>query len=69
MDEFLAQVLGRNRLLGNLAQRYHRVLVVVAFNRDLRAGGDQSRAVTRQQNEIEPILDLIDTISTVTRAI
>src|SRR5262249_30164331 len=62
MDEFLSQVLRRNRRFGDLAKRHDGVLVVVAFHSDLRARRYQPRAVARQQNEIEPVLDLVDAI-------
>src|SRR6516162_9203698 len=62
MDEFLSQVFRRNRLFGDLAKRHDGVLVVVAFHSDLRARRHQPCAVARQQNEIEPVLDLVDAI-------
>jgi hypothetical protein len=62
MDELLLEVLGRNRLLGDLAQRHHRIFVVVALDRDLPAGGDHPRAMAREQDEIEPVLDLVDAV-------
>src|ERR1043166_5521956 len=62
MDEVFLEVAGRDRLVGDFAQRDHRVLVVVAVHRDGRARGDHARAVTREKNEIEAVLNFIDTI-------
>src|ERR1700685_245374 len=62
VDEFLLEVLGRNRLIGDLAQRHHRVLVVVAVDGDLGAGRDHARAVAGEQDQIEPVFDLVDAI-------
>jgi hypothetical protein len=62
MDEFLLEVLGRNRLLGDLAQRHDRVLVIVPLDGDLRAGRDHASAMAGEQNQIEPVLDLVDAI-------
>ena len=62
MDEFLLEVLGRNRLFGDLTQRHDRVLVVVAVDGDLAAGGDHARAMAGEQNEIEAVFDLVDAI-------
>src|SRR5262249_45161232 len=38
MNQLLLEVIGRDCLLGNFAQRNHRILVVVAVDRDLRTG-------------------------------
>ena len=62
MDQFFLEVVGRDRRLGDLAQRDHRVLVVVAVDRDRGAGRDHARAVARQQHEIEPVFDLVDAV-------
>ena len=55
-------VVERDGLVGDLAQRHHRVLVVVAIERDLRAGGDVARALGRQQHQLEAVRDLEDAI-------
>jgi hypothetical protein len=62
VDEFLLEIVGRNGRLRDLAQRHHRVLVVVPLDRDLRTGRDRARAVACQQDEVETVLDLIDAI-------
>src|SRR5262245_31593941 len=62
MHQLFLEVVGRYRLLGDLAQRHHRVLVVVAVDRDLRAGRDHARAMARQKHEIEAVLNLVDTV-------
>ena len=62
MDQFFLEVLGRNRLFGDLAQRHDRVLVVVPLDGDLGAGRDHARAVAGEQDQIEPVLDLVDAI-------
>ena len=49
-------------VVGDLAQRHDRVLVVVAVDRDLGAGRDHPRAVARQQHEIEAVFDLVDAV-------
>ena len=53
---------GRQRLVGDLAQRHHRVLVVVAVDGDLRALRDQPGAVAGQQHQLEAVVDLVDAI-------
>src|SRR5262249_14012429 len=62
VDQLLLEVVGRYRLFGDLAQRHHRVLVVVALDRDLRTRRDHPRAVACQQHEIETVLDLVNAV-------
>src|SRR6185437_6451538 len=49
-------------LVGDLAQRHHRVLVVVALQGDLRPGGDIARTLGREQHQLEAVGDLEDAI-------
>ncbi len=60
-DRFLEMV-GTDRFLGNLAQRHHRVLVAIAVDRQLRTARNLPGALRRQQDEIEPVGNLVDAI-------
>jgi hypothetical protein len=62
MNEFFTQILGGNRRIGDFAQRYNRVFVVVAVNRQLRSGRNHPCAMRRQKNQVEPVVDLINAI-------
>ena len=62
MDELLLEVVGSDRLLGDLAQGHDRVLVAVAVDGEGRPGRDQAGAVAGQQHELEPVVDLVDAI-------
>jgi hypothetical protein len=62
MDQLFLEVFGRHRRVGDLAQRHDRVLIVVALYRYLAAGRDHARAVAGEQNEVEPVFDLVDAI-------
>ena len=53
---------GGNRLLRDLAQRDHRVLVVLGIDRDLRAVGDRPGTVGRQQHQLEAVWNLVDAV-------
>ena len=57
-----SQMFEPDRLLGDLAQRDDRVLVVVAIERQRSAGGDLAGALCREQDELEAVRDLEDTI-------
>src|SRR6185437_4791205 len=46
----------------DFAQRHHRVLVVVAVDRDLRSGRNHACAVARQKDEIKAIFNLINAV-------
>ena len=48
--------------IGDFAQRDDRVFVVVPINRKLGAGRDHAGAMRRQQDQIEPVVDLINAI-------
>ena len=54
--------------LGYLAQRHYRILVVVAVERDLRAGRDHSRPVAANRTRSNRLSTLSMQSSTVTRA-
>jgi hypothetical protein len=45
VDEILAEIVASDFLVRNLAERHDGVLVVVALNRDLGAGGNGAGAV------------------------
>src|SRR5262245_23892761 len=62
MHEFLFEVGRRNGGLRDLAQRHDGVLVVVALDGDRGSRRDHPRTVTRQQHQIEPILDFVDAV-------
>src|SRR6185437_2168109 len=62
LDERILQVVEADGLVGDLAQRHHRVLVVVALEGDLRARGDVPRALRREQHQLEAVGDLEDAI-------
>ena len=62
MDKVFFEIIGRDGFLGDLAQCDHRILVVVAIDGDLRAGRHHARAMTREQDEIEAIFNLVDTV-------
>ncbi len=62
MHQFFPQILGRNRLLGNLAQRNNGIFVVVAIDRELRARRDHPRPMRGQQYQVEPVVDLINAV-------
>ena len=53
---------GRDRLIGDLSKRNHRIFVVVAVNRERRATRNHARAVAGKQHQFESILDLVDAI-------
>ena len=54
--------LGLDRLVGDLAQRDDRVLVAVAIDGEVGAARNLARALGREQDQIEPVRDLVDTI-------
>src|SRR5688572_25063857 len=62
MDQFLAQILGGDGAVADLAQGDDRVLVVVAADGDLLAGRDHAGAVGCHEHEIEAVLDLLNAI-------
>jgi hypothetical protein len=62
VNQLLAEVVGRNGQVGDLAQRHDRVLVVVALDGNRRAGRYHARPVTRQQHEVKPVFNLVDTV-------
>ena len=60
--QHLLQMVELNRVLGNLAQRDDRVLVVVAVERQRRARGDLARPLGGQQDQLEAVRDFDDAI-------
>src|ERR1700733_2375714 len=62
VDELLLEVLWRYRRIGDLAERHHGILVVIAIDRDLAARGDHARPMARQQHQVETVLDLVNAI-------
>ena len=62
LDGRFAQLVGGQRLLGDLAQRDHRVLVVVAVDGQRRAGGERPRPVRREHDELEAVRHLVDAV-------
>ncbi len=49
-------------LLGDLAQRDDRVLVVVAVERQFLAAAEVARALGGQQHQLEAVRDLLDAV-------
>ena len=62
MNKFFAQIFGGDRHVGNLTERNDRPVVVVAVDSELRTGGNHTRPVGREENEVESILDLVDAV-------
>jgi len=62
MNQFLAQILRGNRRVRDFAQRYDRILVVVALHGDLGAGGNGAGAVAGQEHELEAVRNLVDAV-------
>src|SRR5438128_2579674 len=49
------QMIEGDGLVGNLAQRDDRVLVIVAIDRQRRAGADFTRTLRREQDELKSV--------------
>ena len=62
MDQVFLQIVGRKGFVGDLAKGHDRVLIIVAVDGDLGALGDETRTVSCEQNEIEPVVDFVDTV-------
>ncbi|CDX19030.1 hypothetical protein MPL3356_290095 [Mesorhizobium plurifarium] len=62
VDQVFLEVVGRERLVGDLAQRDDRVLVIVARDGDLRALADLAGAMAGEQHEFKTVIDLVDAI-------
>ena len=56
------ELLRPDRLLGDLAQGNDRVLVAVAIDGEVGAAGNLTRALSREQDEVEPVRDLVNAI-------
>jgi hypothetical protein len=57
-DQRILQPVDLHGVVGDLAQRDDRVLVVVAVERQRRAGGDLARPLRRDQYQLEPVRHL-----------
>src|SRR3546814_5546765 len=55
-DRFL-EMLRLDRLLGDLAQRDHRIFTAIAIERQIGAARDLPRTLRGEQHEIEPVGD------------
>src|SRR6202000_2284611 len=62
MDEFFAQIFWGYRRIRDLAERYNRILIVVAIDRKLRSRRNHTGAMCGQQDEVESIVDLINAV-------
>ena len=62
MDQAFAQVVWRNGRVGDLAQRDHRVLVVVRLDRQMCAVGNRTRPMGREQHQLETVGNLVDAV-------
>jgi hypothetical protein len=62
MDQVLLEIVGRQRLVGDFAQRHDRVLVIVTGNGDRRALADLTGAMAGQKHQFEAVVDLVDAI-------
>src|SRR3546814_609940 len=60
-DRFL-EMLRLDRLLGDLAQRDHRIFIAIAIERQIGAARDLPRTLRGEQHEIEPVGDFVDAI-------
>ena len=61
-DHPLAQIVRLLRLLGDLAQGNHGILVVVTRHRDLRTGRDLTRTMGGEHHQIETVRNLVNAI-------
>jgi hypothetical protein len=61
-DQVLLELLQRDGLVGDLAERDHGVLVVVAIQGDLFAAGQVARALGGEQDQLEAVRDLLDAV-------
>src|SRR5713226_3612997 len=59
MNEVFFEITRRDCLLGDFAQCNHGVLVIIAVNGYLRAGGNHPGAVAGEQDEFEPVFDFV----------
>ncbi|CCF18788.1 hypothetical protein NT26_1064 [Pseudorhizobium banfieldiae] len=62
VDEIFLEIIRRQGLVGDLAQRNDRVLVVVAVHRDRRTLGDLTCTMAGQKHELKAVVDFIDAI-------
>ena len=62
LDQVLLDAAEVDRLVGDLAQRDHRVLVVVAVDGQFLAAAQVARALGGEQNQLEAVGNLLDAI-------
>ena len=62
LDQGIVQFVDVDGLLGDLAQRDHGVLVVVALDRERRTGRDVARTLRGHHHQIETVGNLKDTV-------
>jgi hypothetical protein len=62
VDEVFPEVVGDNLLLGDLAERYYGILVIVALHGNLGAGGNGASTVACQKHELEAVRNLVDAV-------
>src|SRR5262249_46355434 len=62
VDEIFPEVFIGNFLLGDLAERYYGILVVIALYGNLGAGGNGAGTVACQKHELEAVGNLVDAI-------
>src|SRR6202022_1703406 len=62
MNQFFPQIPGRDRRFRDFAQGYHGVFVIVAVDRELGARRDHAGAGRGQQDQIDPVVDLVNAI-------
>ncbi|MNY20112.1 hypothetical protein D3C86_1535780 [compost metagenome] len=62
MDEVFLEIVGRQRLISDFAQRNDRVLVVIAVNRDGRALRNLARTVAGEKHQLETVVYFINAI-------
>ena len=61
-NEIVLEIVWRDRLLGDLAQRNDRILVAIPINGQLCTAGNRPRALSSEKNEVKPVGNLVDTI-------
>jgi hypothetical protein len=62
MNQLFLEIARLNGLVGDLAQRHNRVLIVIPINRDLGSRRDHAAAMRREQHEFKAVFNLVDTI-------
>jgi hypothetical protein len=62
VNVLLAQIVLVDRLVGDLAERYDGILVIIALDGGRRTLRDHARAMGRQENQLEAVRKLIDAV-------